>query len=94
MEKEEQVIGDPIPILKILQHKRFKVKIPKDKTQREWFQADYFFTVDKNVILFNDEERKIHMKIKQKGLNVKRISENIVEMHGMEEGFFLDSKVK
>ena len=47
---EKERIGDPLKLIEILQNKRFRCKL--QKSQREYLPLRVYFTIDKNVLLF------------------------------------------
>jgi hypothetical protein len=87
---EKERIGDPIKLIDILQNKRFKCKL--QKSQREYVGIRLYFTIDKNVLLFDESKKKVIMKLREDGFRIRRLSENLVELTGIEVGMLIDSK--
>lgn len=59
---EKDRIGDPIKLIEILQNKRFKCKL--QKSQREYLNIRVYFTIDSNILLFDETKKKVIMKLK------------------------------
>jgi len=53
-----------------------------------------YFTVDKNILLFEESKRKVVLKLKEDGFKIRRLSENLIELTGIEIGILIDSKRK
>lgn len=87
---EKDRVGDPIKLVDILQNKRFKCKL--QKSQREYIPIRLYFTIDKNVLLFDEAKKKVIMKLKEDGFKIRRLSENLIEITGLEIGMLIDSK--
>jgi hypothetical protein len=75
-----------------LQNKKFKCKL--QKSQREYLAVRIYFTVDKNILLFEESKRKVVLKLKEDGFKIRRLSENLIELTGIEIGILIDSKRK
>lgn len=73
---EKQRVGDPFKLIEILQNKRFKCKL--QKSQRDYINIRVYFTVDENVLLFDEAKKKVALKLKEDGFKVRRISENLI----------------
>lgn len=69
---EKERIGDPIKLIDILQNKRFKCKL--QKSQRDYVPIRLYFTIDKNVLLFDEGKKKVIMKLREDGFRIRRIS--------------------
>ena len=69
---EERRIGNPFPFLEILIAKKFKAKL--QKSQREWDEVRLIFSVDHNLIVYDEKDGKTVIKLKESTLAVKRIS--------------------
>ncbi len=63
LKHEKERIGDPIKLIDILQNKKFKCKL--QKSQREYTNIRLYFTIDKNVLLFDESKKKVVMKLKE-----------------------------
>jgi hypothetical protein len=59
---EKERIGDPLKLIEILQNKRFKCKL--QKSQREYVPIRLYFTIDKNILLFDEPKKKVIMKLR------------------------------
>lgn len=78
---EKERIGDPLKLIDILQNKRFKCKL--QKSQREYIPIRLYFTIDKNILLFDEPKKKVIMKLREDGFRIRRLSENLVELVGI-----------
>jgi hypothetical protein len=47
--------------------------------------------VDANVLLFDEAKKKVALKLKEEGFKVRRLSENLIEVAGVEVGVLFDS---
>lgn len=81
-----------LPLIEILQNKYFKCKIQKDK--KEWIQTKMFFSLDQHILIFDEEKKRLLMKISSKTIQAKKITENMVELKGKEAGLIFDSTRK
>lgn len=59
---EEKRVGNPYPFLDILIVKKFNSKL--QLSQREWKDVKLIFSVDKNLLLLDEKEGKIILKLK------------------------------
>lgn len=73
---EKQRVGDPFKLVEILQNKRFKSKL--QKSQREYVSIRIYFTVENNVLIFEEDRKKVIMKLKEEGFKARRLSENLI----------------
>lgn len=87
---EKERIGDPLKLIDILQNKRFRCKL--QKSQREYLPIRLYFTIDKNVLLFDEAKKRVMMKLREEDFRIRRLSENLIEVSGVEVGMIIDSK--
>lgn len=92
LQYEKLRVGDPLKLIEILQNKRFKCKL--QKTQREYIDVRIYFTVDNHILVFDEKKRKVAIKLIEQGFQIRRLSENLIELNGVEVGFLIDSKKK
>jgi hypothetical protein len=71
-----------MPLIEILQNKYFKCKIQKDK--KEWIQTKMYFSLDQHILIFDEEKRRLLLKLNSKTIQAKKITENTVELKGKE----------
>lgn len=86
---EKDRVGDPFKLIQILQNKRFKSKL--QKSQREYINIRIYFTVEKNILIFDEAKKKVIMKLKEDGFKIRRLSQNLIEISGIEVGIVFDS---
>ena len=79
---EEQRIGNPVPYLQLLTIKKFPSK--QKLSEREWRDIKLVFSVDRNLLFLDDKETKVYLKILESSVKLKRVSENILELNGVE----------
>lgn len=79
---EEERIGNPHPYLKILITKRFVAQM--QISQREWRDVKLFFTIDSNLLFVDTKDSKVILRLMEHTLRFKKLSENIVELLGLE----------
>jgi hypothetical protein len=83
-------VGNPLPFLDILIVKKYQSKL--QVSQREWKQVKLIFTVDNNLVVIDEKEGKIVLKLTDNSVRLKKISENILELCGTEVGVIFNSK--
>jgi cystathionine beta-lyase family protein involved in aluminum resistance len=81
-----------MPLIEVLQNKYFKCKIQKDK--KEWIPTKVYFSLDQHVLLFDSEHKKLIQKVNSKGVKGNKVTENMLELVGKEEGIIFDSTRK
>jgi hypothetical protein len=86
---EKERNGDIMKLVEILQNKRFKSKL--QKSQREYINVRIYFTVEENVLIFDEAKKKVILKLKEHSFKIRRLSENLIEISGIEEGMIFDS---
>jgi len=63
MKFENDRIGDPLKLIEILQNKRFKCKL--QKSQREYLDVIIYFTVENNILMFDEAKKKVVLKLRE-----------------------------
>ena len=48
--------------------------------------------MEKNVLVFDEVKKKVLLKLKERSLKIRRLSENLIEISGVEEGVIFDSQ--
>ena len=81
-----------LQLIEVLQNKYFRCKIQKDK--KEWIQTKLYFSLDQHILIYDEDKKKLMLKISAKTVQGKKVTENMVEMRGKEEGMIFDSKRK
>lgn len=81
-----------LQLIEILQNKYFRCKIQKDK--KEWVQTKLYFSLDQHLLIFDEEKKRLLLKLNSKTIQGKKITENMVELKGKEEGVIFDSTRK
>lgn len=79
---EHDRVGNMIQLIEILQNKYFKCKIQKDK--KEWTQTKLYFSLDQHILIFDEDKKRLLLKINSKTIQAKKITENMVELKGKE----------
>lgn len=72
MTYEEARVGNPRPFLEILIVKKFLSK--QMLTQRDWRLVKLLFTVDGHLLIFDEKDRKVTLKLLEKGMELKPTS--------------------
>jgi len=53
-----------------------------------------FFSLDQHILIFDEEKKRLLLKISAKTIQGKKITENMVELKGKEIGMIFDSTRK
>lgn len=69
---EEERVGNPYPYLDILVVKKFTAQF--QVTQRDWKDVKLVFTVDSNLLIHDEKEGKIVVRLMDSNLKMKKIS--------------------
>lgn len=53
-----------------------------------------YFSLDQHILIFDEEKKRLLLKISAKTIQAKKITENMVELKGKEVGMIFDSTRK
>lgn len=53
-----------------------------------------FFSLDQHVLIFDEEKKRLVLKISAKSIQAKKVTENMVELKGKEVGVIFDTTRK